>query len=61
MVLLDETPWVVCVANTPAKQVAVIASSYDLRGVGAVGVLFSAEGGRGVSRCALLGWSGFWG
>jgi hypothetical protein len=33
MVLLDETPWVVCVANTPAKQVAGIASMYDLRKV----------------------------
>jgi len=60
MVALDRMPYVVSVANTSAKHVARIASSYDLRGVGVVGVLFSAEGGRGVSRCALLGWSGSW-
>ena len=31
MVLLDETPWVVCVVDTPDKQVAGIASMHDLR------------------------------
>jgi hypothetical protein len=31
MVSLDETPWVVCVVDTPAKQVAGIASMHDLR------------------------------
>jgi len=40
MVMLDETPWVVCVVDTPTTLVAVIASSYDLRVVGAVGMLF---------------------
>jgi uncharacterized membrane protein (UPF0127 family) len=40
MVMLGETPWVVCVANTPAKLVAVITTSYDLKAVGAVGMLF---------------------
>jgi uncharacterized membrane protein (UPF0127 family) len=40
MVMLGETLWVVCVANTPAKQVAVNTTSYDLRGMGAIGMLF---------------------
>ncbi len=40
MVMLGETLWVVSVVNTPAKQVAGIASLYDLRGMGAVGMLF---------------------
>ena len=40
MVMLGETLWVVCVVDTPAKLVAGIASLYDLRDVGAVGMLF---------------------
>ena len=40
MVMLGETLGVVCVANTPAKEMAVIVSLHDFRGVGAVGMLF---------------------
>jgi uncharacterized membrane protein (UPF0127 family) len=32
--------WVVCVVDTPAKLVAGIVSLYDLRDMGAVGMLF---------------------